>query len=121
MRHRRVSNQSIPYTVSDSCPSVSVPSQPDHHQYFYRSLTQQAVNTVSAADEPTSFKPVPIPDDAQLGTFAGSALVALRTDWQPPGAPGGATFKAGALIAAPMDAVMREDWSGAHFVVLGNA
>jgi prolyl oligopeptidase len=54
-------------------------------EYLYRGLTQESIKTVSAADEGSPFAKVPIPEDASLGTFADSALVTLRTDWQPPG------------------------------------
>jgi prolyl oligopeptidase len=79
-------------------------------KYFYRKLTQDAIRSVTAADESTPFAPVPIPEDAELGTFANAALVTLRTDWKPPGCE--STFKSGALISAPMESVMNDDWSG---------
>ena len=78
----------------------------------YRRLNADALARVSAADEPTPFKPVAVPEDAELGTFADAFLLSLRTDWTPPGAS--AAFAAGALVAAPIDDVMeRDDWSNA--------
>ena len=52
----------------------------------YRRLSADALAHVSAADEPTPFKPVAVPEDAELGTFADAFLLSLRTDWTPPGA-----------------------------------
>ena len=39
-------------------------------------------------------------------------IVELRTAWAPPKGPEGRAFPGGSLLAAPLDAVMDEDWSG---------
>ena len=39
-------------------------------KYFYRALSAGSLQSVSAADEPTPFAPVPMPEDAELSTFA---------------------------------------------------
>ena len=80
-------------------------------KYWYRSLTPSRVSSVSAADEDTPFKPVPIPDDASISTFGSEAMISLRTDWSPPGSD--ATFSAGSLLTAPMSSVMADDWGEA--------
>lgn len=79
-------------------------------KHWYRALTGERLKAVSAADEETPFAPVPVPDDAEISTFAGEALLTLRSDWKP---EGGASegFKAGALLTLPMADVMKEDWS----------
>ena len=87
-------------------------------KFWYRSLSAERLAAVSAADEDTPFVPVPIPDDAEISTFAGDAMITLRSDWAPPGdcpaaaAEEGGCFKAGALLTAPMAEVMAEDFSG---------
>jgi prolyl oligopeptidase len=78
-------------------------------KYWYRQLSARAIRSVSSDAEPTPFEEVKVPEDAKLGTFASAALVELRTDWQPPGCS--VTFKAGSLISAPMESVMKGDWS----------
>ena len=78
-------------------------------KYWYRRLSAHAIRSVSADAEPTPFEEVKVPEDAKLSTFASAALVELRTDWQPPGCS--VAFKAGSLISAPMDSVMKGDWS----------
>jgi prolyl oligopeptidase len=98
-------------------------------KHFYRALSLERLATVSAADEDAPFAPVPIPDDAEISTFAGDAMITLRSDWTPPGdcpaaasaaaaagggGSGGGGFRAGALIVAPMAEVMAEDWSHAQ-------
>ena len=95
-----------------------------------------------AHEDPTPFRRVPIPDDTTLGTFGDQArlelrlqhtvmygcngcthpvlmdtygdqaLLELRSDWYPPGAPGGRSFAAGSLLTAPLDQAMDSDWSG---------
>jgi len=79
-------------------------------KYWYRELSREGIRSTSADAEPAPFAPVKIPEDAELGTFANSALVSLRTAWTPPGS--GKEFAAGSLLAAPLESVMREDWSG---------
>ena len=43
----------------------------------YRRLSADALARVSAADEPTPFKPVAVPEAAALGTFAAAFLLSL--------------------------------------------
>eukprot|EP00927_Polykrikos_kofoidii_P078851 TRINITY_DN7564_c0_g1_i1.p1 TRINITY_DN7564_c0_g1~~TRINITY_DN7564_c0_g1_i1.p1 ORF type:complete len:765 (-),score=130.22 TRINITY_DN7564_c0_g1_i1:62-2356(-) len=80
-------------------------------KYKYRKLTVEGLKSTTAADEATPFVDVPIQEDAELKTFANSALITLRSEWSPPGAPGGATYAAGAMLAVPMDDVVKNDWS----------
>lgn len=79
-------------------------------QYFYRSLSCDDVSSVTADVEQTPFKEVPIPEDAELGTFANMAMVTLRSDLD---APGGQTFKAGSMISLPMSELMDNNWANA--------
>jgi len=72
-------------------------------KYWYRALSAKQVSSVSAADETAPFLPVPIPEDAEISTFAGEAMITLRTDWK--------GFKAGALLTAPMSDIVADDWS----------
>lgn len=72
-------------------------------KYWYRSLSPEQVNSVSASDETAPFLPVPIPEDAEISTFANEAMITLRTDWK--------GFKAGALLTAPISEVVADDWS----------
>jgi prolyl oligopeptidase len=46
--------------------------------------------------------PVPIPQDARLGTFQDQFLITLRSDWT----PNGTTYPAGALLAAEANAFL---------------
>ena len=82
---------------------------------FYQ--TEQFYRTpdlhLAAADDPTPFRKVPIPDDTSLGTFGGEATLLLRSAWAPPKAPGGREYAAGTLLAAPLEHVMQGDWSAA--------
>jgi len=66
---------------------------------------------LASAEDPAPFAPVPVPDDAQLGTFGEVMLLELRTEWAPPGA--GRAFPAGSLLACPFGAAMAGDWSQA--------
>jgi len=68
---------------------------------------------LAAADDPTPFRRVPIPDDTTLGTFGEQATLLLRSAWAPPKAPGGREYAAGTLLTAPLEQVMRGDWSAA--------
>ncbi len=92
-----------------------------------------ALKTRTAAEETISFADVPIPDDAEIGTFADMGMVTLRfvacrfgtgcymiksflikimynrTDFTPPGSS--KKFSAGSLIALPMDDLIKSDWS----------
>ena len=52
-----------------------------------------------------SFKKVPVPEDAQLDTFADQLLITLRSDWS----FGGTAYGAGALLAVPCAPFMRGD------------
>ena len=56
---------------------------------------------------------MPIPDDTTLGTFGEQATLLLRSTWAPPKAPGGREYAAGTLLTAPLEQVMRGDWSAA--------
>jgi prolyl oligopeptidase len=65
----------------------------------------------TAAEDPTPFRKVPVPDDTTLGTFGDQATVLLRSAWAPPKA--GREFAAGTLLSAPLASVLDEDWSQA--------
>lgn len=56
-----------------------------------------------------------IPEDAEVRTFGDSGLLELRTDWSPPNTNSSKdmTWKAGSLIANPMEKMMNNDWSEA--------
>lgn len=84
-------------------------------QYFYRALTCEGVAGVTADMEQTPFREVPIPEDAELETFANMALVTLRSDFDVPTADGGdsRTFKAGSLVSLPLDELMENSWKNA--------
>ena len=77
-------------------------------KYWYRPLSVDSIRGTPASAEKTPFAEVMIPEDSELGTFASAAIVSLRSDWKPPGCD--KTFKAGALISAPMASVMKKDW-----------
>lgn len=81
-------------------------------KYKYRPLTLEKLRGVRAPEEETPFVDVPIPEDAELSTFADSALIKLRSEWAPKGAPGAAKYAAGALLAVPMAAVVKDEWGG---------
>ena len=78
-------------------------------EQFYRTPDLR----LAAADDPTPFRKVPIPDDTSLGTFGEEATLLLRSAWAPPKAPGGREYAAGTLLAAPLEHVMQGDWSAA--------
>jgi len=87
-------------------------------KYWHRTPTDLA--SVSAVEDPTPFKEVPVPDDvASLTTFGHALMFTLRSPWAPPGAPlytdpegrEQAEYPAGCLLAAPMAAAMDNDWS----------
>ena len=78
-------------------------------EQFYRTPDLR----LAAADDPTPFRKVPIPDDTSLGTFGEEATLLLRSAWAPPKAPGGREYAAGTLLAAPLKHVMQGDWSAA--------
>jgi prolyl oligopeptidase len=81
-------------------------------EYFYRSLTCEEVTGVTADMEQRPFRKVPIPEDAELGTFANMALITLRSDLN--NTPGQErTFKAGSLVTLPMSELMEDDWTNA--------
>ena len=71
-------------------------------QYLYRALSVEGVAGVTADMEEVPFREVPIPEDAELGTFANTALVTLRSDLD----IGGKSFKAGSMVALPMPELM---------------
>jgi prolyl oligopeptidase len=79
-------------------------------KYWYRSLTKEALDTITADKETTPFAEVPIQDDAKISTFGSDAMVTLRSDWQPPGCE--VAYKAGTLLVHPMSKVMNSDWAG---------
>mmetsp|Transcript_20763 Transcript_20763/g.41318 ORF Transcript_20763/g.41318 Transcript_20763/m.41318 type:complete len:821 (+) Transcript_20763:54-2516(+) len=78
-------------------------------QYLYRALPVEGVAGVTADMEEVPFREVPIPEDAELGTFANTALVTLRSDLD----IGGKSFKAGSMVALPMPELMENDWTNA--------
>ena len=55
---------------------------------------------------------VPIPADANVGTFADAALVSLRSDWT----VGGQTFKQGSMFSLPFSDLMKGDVSAAQIL-----
>jgi len=73
----------------------------------YRYRKPANLRLVGAAEDTAPFLDVPIPEDAELETFADAALITLRSDWS----PGAVTFPAGSLLSAPLDDVMRSDFS----------
>ena len=79
-------------------------------KYFYRPLTADGIAGTTADAETTPFREVPIPEDAELGTFADMAMVTLRSDFE---APTGTVFGAGSLVTLPMSDLMEGDWTGA--------
>ena len=54
---------------------------------------------------------MPIPEDAEIGTFGSDAMITLRSDWTPPG--GTKAYVAGTLLALPMSDVMENNWASA--------
>ncbi|KAL7497471.1 hypothetical protein ACHAWT_007442 [Skeletonema menzelii] len=80
-------------------------------QYFYRALTAEGITSVTADEETVPFREVPIPEDAELGTFANTALVTLRSDLTVD--DGKNTFKAGSLVVLPMPELMEGNWTNA--------
>ncbi|EJK57839.1 hypothetical protein THAOC_22079 [Thalassiosira oceanica] len=79
-------------------------------KYFYRPLTVDGIAGTTCDEETTPFREVPIPEDAELGTFADMAMVTLRSDFE---APGGVVFGTGSLVTLPMSDLMDGDWTGA--------
>lgn len=53
---------------------------------------------------------MPIPEDAELGTFADMAMITLRSDFE---SPAGGVFKAGSLVTLPLSELMENDWTNA--------
>lgn len=76
--------------------------------YNYRRLDADKLRKTTADKDTTPFVPVPIPEDATFETFANSALISLRSEWKPPGC--NITYSAGALLATPLDDVMKNTW-----------
>jgi prolyl oligopeptidase len=72
-------------------------------KYWHR--TPKDLENISAADDDTPFKEVPIQDDAQVSTFGDMALVTLRSDWS----TSGRMFKQGSLLACTFDDLMAAD------------
>ena len=79
-------------------------------KYFYRPLTADGIAGTTSDEETTPFREVPIPEDAELGTFADMAMVTLRSDF---GSPTGVVFKTGSLVTLPMSDLMNDDWTKA--------
>lgn len=79
-------------------------------KYSYRPLAPGGIAGTTADAEATPFREVPIPEDAELDTFADMALITLRSDFVP---PGGSTFKAGSLVTLPMSELMDNEWKSA--------
>lgn len=70
------------------------------HKYElrYRSVTFYTSTYQIKTPTSSSFAPIPIPEDANIGTFADQIIVTLRSAWL--GHP------QGAMLAAPIDAFM---------------
>jgi len=69
------------------------------YELRYRSVTFYTSRyELNVGGNAPSFTPIPIPDDAQVGTFADQLLITLRSEWL--GHP------AGALLAAPVGGFM---------------
>ena len=64
--------------------------------------------SLAAADDPTPFVKLDLPEDTNLSTFGDRGVLLLRSDWSPPGA--GRSFAAGSLLAAPLADVLDGDW-----------
>jgi len=79
--------------------------------YKYRRLDDDKLHSMTANEDPSPFVDVPIPNDAEFATFGDSAMIELRSDWQPPGCS--KTFLAGSLLAAPLDDVVKDSWANA--------
>mmetsp|Transcript_22724 Transcript_22724/g.70272 ORF Transcript_22724/g.70272 Transcript_22724/m.70272 type:complete len:716 (-) Transcript_22724:48-2195(-) len=105
--------------------SVSQYAYRDHgvaHEFRVRSLTfytskywhrtPKDLEGLTAADDDTPFVEVPIPADANVGTFADAALVSLRSDWT----VGGQTFKQGSMFSLPFSDLMKGDVSAAQIL-----
>lgn len=88
-------------------------------KYLYRSLTPLDVASTTAEFETTPFQEVPLPEDAELRTFADMALITLRSDYThtPPASPAAAgtvTFIAGSLVTLPLSDLMDNDWGNSQ-------
>merc|ERR1719491_2788150 len=83
--------------------------------YWYRSLTLEELSSKTADDSTLpDFQQVPIPEDASLGTNGNDAMITLKSDWSPPKYKGDdEVLPAGSLLVAPMQDVMKEDYSKA--------
>jgi prolyl oligopeptidase len=57
-----------------------------------------------SADVKDEFTVLAVPDDADVGAFAGLLVVELRSDWT---VSAGKTFKAGSLLYAPVDEMLK--------------
>jgi len=78
-------------------------------KHWYRPLTPDTIKEITADAESTPFKEVPMPEDAEIGTFGCMALMTLRSDME----KNGKGFAAGSLVALPMDELMEDNWSNA--------
>mmetsp|Transcript_13161 Transcript_13161/g.15472 ORF Transcript_13161/g.15472 Transcript_13161/m.15472 type:complete len:794 (-) Transcript_13161:66-2447(-) len=78
-------------------------------KYWYRTLSSEQIVTSPSDEEATPFIPIPIPEDAEISTFGSDAMITLRSDWTPPGSD--TLYQAGALISAPMNDVMNDQWT----------
>jgi len=89
-------------------------------EYWYRSLSLDELMTKTADDHTLpEFQKVPIPDDADIGTYGNEAMITLRSDWSPPGYKKGGKedddddnlLLAGSLLVVTMQDVMKNDYS----------
>ena len=81
-------------------------------KYWYRSLSSIEDVTKKTANEVTTpFVEVPIPEDAEITTFANMALITLRSDFIVPSSSSGVSFVAGSLLSLPMSELMLNNWS----------
>jgi len=80
------------------------------YELRYRSTTFYTAKYELKLGEESGFAPIPIPDDANVGTFADQLLITLRSEWH--GHP------AGALLASPAASFMAADDDSARVALL---
>lgn len=78
-------------------------------KFWYRTLSSEQIVSSTSDEEATPFLPIPLPADAIISTFGSDAMITLRSDWTPPGSD--TLYQAGALISAPMNDVMNDQWT----------
>jgi len=79
-------------------------------KHWYRPLTPESMKETTADAEATPFKEVPMPADAEIGTFANMALLTLRSDMEQGDHK---SFAAGSLVTLPLEELMENNWSNA--------